>query len=323
MDTTSAPLADYFWIAGIDSLSYSDPISWSQNTTNLPVNPPSPSFDATIEEGESEGDTPTTSPTGKENRTPRAQARHSRQNSWNRLSKLTNDSRNSVGALEELENTTRSNRSSITIKGVPASNGTIVTNGTNGSSNGGGSGLLGDFDFDSALLKFAHEREHFLDDLSFAAGAPPPQRPNAFPAARSSTAKIAESTNGFATKRNQLKSVGGSIRRRISFRDMNSMKRQPTTTQAKRTCKFDFQSYCMKLGCPKLDNNTRKTSFTTCQTSADVYGSISLRPHIQTTEQLQLGDPPSRTPKRRPRNASSETTLRARLVRQIPAEKCN
>jgi hypothetical protein len=240
MDATSAPLADYFWIAGIDSLSYSDPVSWSQNTatkTNLPVNPPSPSFDATIEEGESEGDTPTTSPTGKENRTPRAQARHSRQNSWNRLSKLTNDSRNSIGAYDELENTTRSNRSSITIKGVPASNG---TNSTNGSSNGGSGGLLGDFDFDSALIKFANEREHFLDDLSFAAGAPP-QRPNAFPATRSSTVKIAESSNGLATKRNQLKSVGGSIRRRISFRDMNSMKRQPTTTQAKRTCKFNFQ----------------------------------------------------------------------------------
>ncbi|EPE36856.1 Cysteine-rich [Glarea lozoyensis ATCC 20868] len=236
MDTTSAPLADYFWIAGIDSLSYSDPVSWSQNTahqTNLPVNPPSPSFDATIEEGgESEGDTPTTSPTSKENRTPRAQARHSRQNSWNRLSKLTNDSRNSIGALEELDNTSRSNRSSITVKGVPASNG---TNGSsNGNSNGASGGLLGDFDFDSALIKFAHEREHFLDDLSFSAGAPP-QRPNGSSAIRSPTVKIADVANGQSTKRNQLKSVGGSIRRRISFRDMNSMKRQPTTTQAKRT----------------------------------------------------------------------------------------
>jgi hypothetical protein len=243
MDTTSAPLADYFWIAGIDSLSYNDPVSWSQNTalkTNLPVSPPSPSFDATIEEGESEGDTPTTSPTGKENRTPRAQARHSRQNSWNRLSKLTNDSRNSIGAFDDLENTPRSNRSSITIKGVPASNGTNGINGTNGNSYGASGGALGDFDFDSALIKFAHEREHFLDDLSFAAGAPP-QRPNAFAAAKAQPVKIAESTNGPSTKRNQLKSVGGSIRRRISFRDMNSMKRQPTTTQAKRTCEFKFQ----------------------------------------------------------------------------------
>ena len=239
MATSSAPLADYFWIAGIDSLSYNDPVPWSHNSalkTSQPVNnPPSPSFDATIEEGESEGDTPVTSPTGTENRTPRAQARHSRQNSWNRLSKLTNDSRNSIGAYEE-ENSTRSNRSSITIKGVPASNG---TNGTNGNSNGASGGLLGDFDFDSALLKFAHEREHFLDDISFAAGAP--QRPTAFPTARSPAVKIAELPNAQSTKRNQLKSVGGSIRRRISFRDMNSLKRQPTTTQAKRTCEFNFQ----------------------------------------------------------------------------------
>jgi hypothetical protein len=238
MDTTSAPLADYFWIAGVDSLSYSDPISWSQNTpltSNIPAGPPPPGFDATIEEGESEGETAANSRSSKENRTARAQARHSRQNSWNRLSRITNDSRNSIGAIDDLENTTQSNRSSITIKGVP------LSNGTNGNTNGTGGGALGDFDFDSALVKFANEREHFLDDLSFAAGAPP-QRPTPFATPRSQQAKGAEGANALSSKRNQLKSVGGSIRRRISFRDMNSMRRQPTTTQAKRTCEFKFST---------------------------------------------------------------------------------
>ncbi|CAG8982430.1 hypothetical protein HYALB_00007109 [Hymenoscyphus albidus] len=227
MDTTSTPLADYFWIAGVDSLSYSDPISWSQNNTiktSSTIGPPSVSFDATIEEGESEGDSPKNTPR-KENVTPnKAKARHSRQNSWNRLSKLTNDSRNS-GAFEEFD-TPQSNRSSITIKGT--SNGD-----TNGSSNSNGAigGLLGDFDFDRALMKFANEREHFLDDLSFAAGAPQKVPPVAMPPpTRTPIVKVEEVENHTpTTRRSQLRSVGGSIRRRISFRDMNSMKRQSSS----------------------------------------------------------------------------------------------
>ncbi|KAH6674513.1 AEX-3 domain-containing protein [Halenospora varia] len=224
MDTTSAPLADYFWIAGIDSLSYNDPVvgfanAWDKG--NIGPGPPSPNVDTTIEEGDSEGDTPVSSPF-KENNTPRATARHSRNNSWNKLSKLTNDARNSIGTLEELD-TTSSNRSSITIRGIP-------TNG-NGLSNGGSGGALGDFDFDRALMKFANEREHFLDDLSFAAGAPTQARaPMTNPRAERLRVEDTE-TYAAPVKRSPLRSVGGSIRRRISFRDMNSMKRQPSSVQ--------------------------------------------------------------------------------------------
>lgn len=201
------PLADYFWIAGIDSLSYNDnalgpPI---QKATNG-AGPPSPSVDATIEEG-SEGEGPAAQPNG----TPRATARHSRNNSWNRLSKISNDARNSIQTLDELE-TTRSNRSSITIK-APTTNG------------------LGDFDFDRALFKFANEREDFLDDLSFSAGAPTHARPP-MTNPRADRIRVEEGDIlGSTAKRNPLRSVGGSIRRRISFRDMNSMKRQPSAVQ--------------------------------------------------------------------------------------------
>jgi hypothetical protein len=212
MDNTSAPLADYFWIAGIDSLSYSD------NAIGAPTakvvngaTPPSPAVDATIEEG-SEGETPALPPTG----TPRATARHSRNNSWNRLSKVSADHRNSIQTLDELE-TTRSNRSSITIKAP-----------TNGNSNGNG---LGEFDFDSALFKFANEREDFLDDLSFSAGAPTQARPP-MTNSRADRIRVEEGDIlGTTARRNPLRSVGGSIRRRISFRDMSSMKKQPSVVQ--------------------------------------------------------------------------------------------
>lgn len=214
MDSTSAPLADYFWIAGIDSVSYSDPVFGPSNPRDKGINgagPPSPQVDATIEEG-SEGEAPAAPPSG----TPRATARHSRNNSWNKLNKTPNDTRNSIQTLDDLD-PTRSNRSSVTIKG-PTTN--------------GGGGALGDFNFDEALVKFANEREDFLDDLSFSAGAPVQKRP---PMTNSRTERIRiEDGEGNGTgpgRRSPLKSVGGSIRRRISFRDMSSMKKQPSGVQ--------------------------------------------------------------------------------------------
>jgi hypothetical protein len=223
MASTSAPLADYFWIAGIDSLSYSDPVfsppnPWEKSNG---AGTPSPQVDTTIEEG-SEGETPISLSSG----TPRATARHSRDNSWNRLSKLSNDVRTSIQGLDELEKT-ESNRSSVTIK-APT---------TNGNGNGNGGGLLGDFDFDKALMKFASERENFLDDLSFSAGAPI-QKPPPMTNPRTDRLRYEEGQSNGAgpAKRSPLRSVGGSIRRRISFKDMNSMKRQPSMIS--RTSKF-------------------------------------------------------------------------------------
>ncbi|TVY43323.1 DENN domain-containing protein [Lachnellula subtilissima] len=219
MDTSSAPLADYFWIAGIDSLSYNDSLFRPQNPSDLNgAGPPSPRVDATIEEGDSEGEGPA-SPGNKENDAPKATARHSRTNSWNRLSKLSSDARNSISTLDELESTA-SNRSSMTIKALPI----------NGNE---GSGALGDFDFDKALTKFANERENFLDDLSFSAGAPVQSRPpmtTPITNPRAERLKVEDGEFGGTPGRKSplLRSVGGSIRRRISFRDMNSMKRQPS-----------------------------------------------------------------------------------------------
>jgi len=214
MDTTSAPLADYFWIAGVDSLSYSDHDFRPPPNTNG-ASPSVSAVETTIEEG-SEGEGPSSAAAG----TPRGGARHSRNNSWNRLSKLSNEARNSIQTLDELE-TTSSNRSSVTIK--------APTNGDGG---------FAGFDFDTALLKFANERENFLDDLSFSAGAPTQARPP-MTNPRADRIRVEEGdVLGVTGRRSPLRSVGGSIRRKISFRDMSSMKRQPSTVQ--RTSKLDF-----------------------------------------------------------------------------------
>ena len=156
---------------------------------HIPVEP-------TIEEdraAEAEDDSPESHP---------AIPHNTKRNSYQRLSNLSDEARLSISTLQLSPNPngTASNRSSITIKALQV----------NGTGAGGG---LNDTDFENALKKFASQRESFLMDLSLSAGAVVPSRPKARP----KTQKIVNE---------DLKSGAGSLRRRISFRDMNSMKRQ-------------------------------------------------------------------------------------------------
>ncbi|PHH78913.1 hypothetical protein CDD80_6031 [Ophiocordyceps camponoti-rufipedis] len=196
MDDSSTPLADYFWIAGVESISY--------DGAQLPVHVP---VGSTIREhGELQD--------GAFARPSSAAARHSRQSSANRLSKASStvDSRFSITTLDELDGNTRSNRSSATIKPVRCSAASLAD-----------IPHLGDFDFDSALIKFAAERENFLEDLSFSAGAKTQSRP---PMVNPRAERIrAEDASGGRVS--PLRSIKGSIRRKISFRDMNSVRKQP------------------------------------------------------------------------------------------------
>lgn len=137
-------------------------------------------------------------------------SRKTKRNSYQRLSTLSDEARLSITSLSlsHERKGTDSNRSSTTIK-APQING-------NGR-------LLNDTDFENALKKFASQRDSFLSDLTLSAGAVVPNRPKARP----KTQKIVSEDGG------GLKSGVGSIRRRISFRDMNSMKRQ---SSVKRQC---------------------------------------------------------------------------------------
>lgn len=202
MDNSSAPLADYFWIAGIESISYQD----------LPLPASSTQVEGTITEDGEPDDHPEPTPSPAANKT---YARHSRQNSNNRLSKASFT--NSIHTLEELDGNTRSNRSSATIRPNPVPGAA------------GQEGLFGDFDFDKALVKFAAERENFLEDLSFSAGAKTQSRPPMVNP-RAERIKADESSGGRMSPMKSIRgSIRGSIRRKISFRDMNSVRKQPTT----------------------------------------------------------------------------------------------
>ena len=140
-----------------------------------------------------------------------ATPKKAKRNSYQRLSSLSDEARLSITSLSlsPERNGTDSNRSSTTIKGTQ----------TNGNGR-----LLSDTDFENALKKFASQRDSFLSDLTLSAGAIVPNRPKARP-------KTQKVVNEDAVG---LKLGFGSVRRRISFRDMNSMKRQ---SSVKRQCR--------------------------------------------------------------------------------------
>lgn len=202
MDSSSAPLADYFWIAGIQSISYQD----------LPHLATSTKVDTIIaEDGEPDDCSSPSTPIAPAKTT----ARHSRQNSNGRISRA---SMSTIHTLEELDGNTRSNRSSATIRPNLLPD-TLDQDGV----------FLPDFDFDKALVKFAAERENFLEDLSFSAGAKTQSRPPMVNP-RAERIKAEETPSGRLSPLKSIRgSIRGSLRRKISFRDMNSARKQPST----------------------------------------------------------------------------------------------
>lgn len=220
MESSSTPLAEYFWIAGIESITYDDapPPQPHQQQQQQQQTPPLES--TIVEDGEPDDDAAFVAANGHK----KATARHSRQNSGNRLSKISLDGRLSIQTLDELEGNTSSNRSSATIRPVNAPNG----NGTPGGAPGEGRLMMDGFDFDEALLKFAAERETFLEDLSFSAGAKVQSRP---PMVNPRAGRIRAEDSEPSGRRSPLKNIKGSIRRKMSFRDMNSVRKQPSTAR--------------------------------------------------------------------------------------------
>ena len=141
--------------------------------------------------------------------------RKAKRGSYQRLSKLSDEARLSISSLQLSPDKrgTDSNRSSVTIKGPQV-------NGTNTST-------WSESDFEHALKKFATQRESFLLDMDLMAGAVVPSRPTK---PRPKTQRII-SEDGLGPRTGI-----GSIRRRLSSRNMSSTKRQ---TSVKRSCKAE------------------------------------------------------------------------------------
>ena len=168
------PLADYFWIAGIDSVSYGEHLSQDPK-------PMRKSFTEQLlvaieaeEESSHSGHESLLVPGGGGSTSPR------RSNG----SLLSSSSRMSTASTID-EGSPPSPRTPLMRNGSNSSNSTITENSISGS---GDSTIKyppprKDFDFDKALLKFAAERDSFLEDLSFSAGTVVPSKPLVHPRA--------------------------------------------------------------------------------------------------------------------------------------------
>jgi len=201
-DQSSAPLADYFFIAGIESSQIFD--------EKLQTAVSTPPVEDTIEEHSILDTTNNGRPISSEELngvdTPK------------RRSRLSYEARKSISSLLGSSSGTESNRSSATIRAVNMGESKGVQLTDQGGPVGpiGGSGLS-DEDFDTALKKFASERDTFLEEIHFSAGTLPELSK---PKRSAKTQKIVNEDAG------GLRSGVGSLRRRIST--MNSLKRQPS-----------------------------------------------------------------------------------------------
>ena len=203
-ESPSTPLADFFWIAGVDGQDILDTYIRLGNVSNGTNSVHTNGVGDTIEEDEgAEQDVLSIL------ESPRPTSRHSKRNSYQRLSRLSDEAQMSIRSLD-----TSSKRSSMTIRPAPSPGATPGPPGTP---------FMNEADFDRALKQFATDRDSFFLDLTFSAGAvtQPPR-----PKARPKTQKIIPEEMQPSVSRGL-----GSIRRHMSFREMNSMRRQPSVNR--------------------------------------------------------------------------------------------
>ncbi|KAF2745710.1 DENN-domain-containing protein [Sporormia fimetaria CBS 119925] len=216
-DSSSLPLADFFFIAGIESAQVYDERNQSNGLNGLssPLSSPPPvDVDETIEEDRAlEIDPEAVSRPKSQDGLTAGDATPRR-----RSARLSYENRNSVGTIIGPDSKqSASNRSSATIQGLQV----------------GGSGLS-DADFEHALRKFASERDSFLEEIQFTAGVAQQNRPVRPVRARPQRASV-KAEDGVGN----LRSGVGSIRRRLStmqssLKRQSSMVRQSSIRTSKR-----------------------------------------------------------------------------------------
>lgn len=194
MDKTAQnlpPLAEYFWIAGIDSISYGE---------HLPPEPPRMGFAPS--EGLIEAAEPEESETPFQRRSNSTLHAGSRSTSPSRFTPSPNTTPTGEGRL------------SVASQNMGGSLGKLRSSNSSTSTLANSLKVgMSDADFDKALFKFAAERESFLEDLSFSAGTIVSTKPVLHPRAQ----KVVNDDTSLQK--------APSLRRRISLRDLSSVRR--------------------------------------------------------------------------------------------------
>jgi hypothetical protein len=199
-ETSSTPLADYFWIAGLDGQDLLDTYVKLGEVHNPTKNGNGSDMnDIIVEDEVAEADVSSIQ------NSPRPASYQSKRNSYQPLSRLSGEAQASIRSPDKVNSGASSTRSSATIRFISSSS-PFASPGLN------------DVDFDNALKKFATDRDSFFLDINFSAGAvTEPGRPRPRPR----TQKIVADDQAASLSRGI-----GSVRRHMSFREMNSAKRQ-------------------------------------------------------------------------------------------------
>jgi hypothetical protein len=280
MDQSSLPLADYFFIAGIESTAIWDE-KLAQNALQH-----APPVEDTIEEHTVLDTTANGRP--KSNEGLGLSGLEGRRKS-NGTARFSYETRKSIGSLIGGPSSgSASNRSSATIRAVVA---TESTRGVQLSDQGGPvnapSPGMSDEDFETALKKFASERDEFMEEMHFSAGTLPPM---AKPKARPRTQKIIND------EASGLRGGVGSIRRRLST--MNSLKRQPSVMrQCKSTPRY-IPSEIKANGCGH-----------------------SIDKDVETPQWLQFRYPKPTAIPRRSKHAPAKEEVRTGFTGSVPAQE--
>ena len=228
-DFCDNPLADYFWIAGVDSQDLLEAYSTQDERRDSFLQgetPLSNPVEETIQE-----DTAAEEREASFIDSPTVSTKHSRHNSYQKLSSLSSEARSSIQSIDKLTHLS-SVRSNATIRRVVSSSQQSSLPPSPGHpkplQNRRQSAFLSDADFDNVLTRFTHDRDAFYLDLNFKSDAVAPKPNKSIQKPRIRTQRIvAEELEASPLPNRTL----GSVRRHMSFKDMNSTRRQPSVTR--------------------------------------------------------------------------------------------
>lgn len=228
-DISGKPLADYFWIAGLDTQDLLDAFADREEARNSIVHDVglSRAVDETIQEdaaAEAQAELVPESPIS-----PSFSRKGSRQNSYHKLSNRQSLADSSVQSVETLTHLP-SVRSHATIRRVVSSNTQSPVPGSpdfwHDPPSARESEVLNDADFEDVMTRFAHDRDAFYLDLNFRSDAVAPRPSKSVSRPRPRTQRIiAEELELVPTTPTR---AIGSVRRHMSFKEMNSTRRQPS-----------------------------------------------------------------------------------------------
>lgn len=232
-DFTDRPLADYFWVAGVDGQDLLDAYEHDaadRASLNGLESPLGRAVDEIIEEDAAAESSFTNSPISPTSPTSLTYSnKHSRQSSHQKVSRVPSEARSSVQSIDKVANLS-SVRSSATIRRVVSSSRQSPVPPSPGLRNVNhdvrASTVLSDADFERILKRFTNDRDAFYLDLNFKDEPTPPKstRPISKPPRIRTQRIVAEDLEPGPSPNRTL----GSVRRHMSFKDMSSHKRAPS-----------------------------------------------------------------------------------------------